>query len=123
MVKEETVVIRMNSQYVLGKVRDIYLNKELIKDNIITLKNEAGEDEEFDLGEYPLPNKDTMYEDFEKLINPTLRLTGNSTFTKNSPEEVSEMKEKTVAAEPKKRRRIADELDEEEENAADTNNN
>ena len=122
MVKEETVVIRMNSQYVLGKVRDIYLNKELIKDNIITLKNEAGEDEEFDLGEYPLPNKDTMYADFEKLINPTLRLTGNSTFTKNSPEEVSKMKEKTVATEPKRKRRIADELDEEEGSVADINN-
>ena len=61
-------------------------------------------------------------DDFEKLINPTLRLTGDSTFTKNSPEEVSEMKEKTVATEPKRKRRIAEELEEEEENVADTNN-
>lgn len=69
MVKQETTVLRMNSDYIMGKVRDQYFDPNVVKNGIITIDGE-----EYDLGEYPLSEKNKMFDDFEKLIHPTLKL-------------------------------------------------
>lgn len=76
IIKQETVVLRLNSNQVLGKVRDIYFDPNVVKNGLIYL----GE-KQYTLDCYPLENKDTMYADFEKLLKPELRLVSNNKTT------------------------------------------